>query len=498
MTIITFVVVNFCNAMCVSMQAPFYPREAVSKGLQVWHFGLVFGAFEITVFIVSPIIGANLNRIGVKRTLNVGIGAVGLILIGYGCLGFIKDGKTFLGMSFVMRIFEAIGNSMFLTGSFSAIAREFPDKVASMFAMIELFFGVGEIVGPVVGGALYEIGGFTLPFAVMGSILFLSSIFIYFVLPDTPRPVVEVDENAIKPSMKNALSKPAICIALFKVASAAASLGFLQTTLEPHLHDIKPPLSSFQVGALFMVVGGTYGLSLPLWGYLCDSQLTRNSPKFVEVCGAILITAGFLVLGPFKYLPIRKSLVTIIIGMTIHGFGLGASVVGGFSDAHKSAIKAGFPDTIDTYGLVSGLWTSVFAFGAFVGPTFGGILYDAVTFRWAIFLVIIAELISLFLLIGYLCYELCGTPKDEYQRMDSSRDEVPDLTATYGSTQAVNGTVPVGGARIRKYSESVGRSYVASAVARSMSVSRPTGFMSAGLGVGSQDRRRGEADPLIA
>ena len=44
----------------------------------------------------------------------------------------------------------------------------------------------GEIVGPVVGGALYEIGGFVLPFAVMGSTLFFSSIFIYVVLPDTP------------------------------------------------------------------------------------------------------------------------------------------------------------------------------------------------------------------------------------------------------------------------------------------------------------------------
>ena len=71
--------------------------------------------------------------------------------------------------------------------------------------------------------------------------------------------------------------------------------------------------------------------------------------------------------GPFAYLPFKKSLGAIIVGMSIHGFGLGASVVGGFSDAHKSAIKAGFPDTIDTYGLVSGLWTSVFAFGAFVG-----------------------------------------------------------------------------------------------------------------------------------
>ena len=71
--------------------------------------------------------------------------------------------------------------------------------------------------------------------------------------------------------------------------------------------------------------------------------------------------------GPFKYLPFKKTLGSIVVGMSIHGFGLGASVVGGFSDAHKSAIKCGFPDTIDTYGLVSGLWTSVFAFGAFIG-----------------------------------------------------------------------------------------------------------------------------------
>ena len=76
-------------------------------------------------------------------------------------------------------------------------------------------------------------------------------------------------------------------------------------------------------------------------------------------------------------------------------------------------------------------------------------------------------MISLLSLIGYLCYELCSPPKQEYQRMDSSTDEVSDLpSATYGSAQAGNGTIPVTGPRVRKYSESVGRSYVASAVAR--------------------------------
>ena len=45
------------------------------------------------------------------------------------------------------------------------------------------------------------------------------------------------------------------------------------------------------------------------------------------------------------------------------GIGLGAEVVAGFADAHHQALAAGFPDTVDTYGLISGLWTSVFALG---------------------------------------------------------------------------------------------------------------------------------------
>ena len=34
-----------------------------------------------------------------------------------------------------------------------------------------------------------------------------------------------------------------------------------------------------------------------MWFYF---QMTKNSPKFVEVVGAILITAGFLILGKHK------------------------------------------------------------------------------------------------------------------------------------------------------------------------------------------------------
>lgn len=39
------------------------------------------------------------------------------------------------------------------------------------------------MVGPTVGGALYQAGGYTLPFAVMGSALFMSAILTAIVLP---------------------------------------------------------------------------------------------------------------------------------------------------------------------------------------------------------------------------------------------------------------------------------------------------------------------------
>lgn len=42
--------------------------------------------------------------------------------------------------------------------------------------------------------------------------------------------------------------------------------------------------------------------------------------------------------------------------------------------------EAGFADDITTFGVLSGLWSSAFSLGAFVGPSVAGILYDLVGF----------------------------------------------------------------------------------------------------------------------
>lgn len=62
----------------------------------------------------------------------------------FGFLDKINSRWGFIGSSLVIRMVEAVGNSAFLTSSFSIIAKEFPNNVATTFAILETFFGLGK------------------------------------------------------------------------------------------------------------------------------------------------------------------------------------------------------------------------------------------------------------------------------------------------------------------------------------------------------------------
>lgn len=91
-----------------------------------------------------------------------------------------------------------MGNAAFLTASFAIIAKEFPNNVATTFASLETFFGLGLIVGPMVGGALYSVGGYFLPFVVLGSVLFITALLTILILPKHPPDNTERVENGRK------------------------------------------------------------------------------------------------------------------------------------------------------------------------------------------------------------------------------------------------------------------------------------------------------------
>lgn len=88
-----------------------------------------------------------------------------------------------------------MGNAAFLTASFALIAKEFPDSVSVTFASLETFFGLGLIAGPMVGGTLYQIGGYFLPFGTLGSLLFVTAIITFCILPRHNEPIQQERSN---------------------------------------------------------------------------------------------------------------------------------------------------------------------------------------------------------------------------------------------------------------------------------------------------------------
>uniref|UniRef100_A0A2P2HZD3 MFS-type transporter SLC18B1-like n=1 Tax=Hirondellea gigas TaxID=1518452 RepID=A0A2P2HZD3_9CRUS len=374
MTLVVFSLAQFCNAVCVSLQAPFYPHEAEMKGATATQYSFVFGIFELTVFIVSPFYGQYLEHIGLNFMNNAGIFTVSVSCIIFGFLTRITGTTLFLTFSFLTRIVEALGNAAFITTAFSIIAQEFPLNVGSAFATLETFFGLGLIAGPAVGGALYELGGFTLPFVSMGCVLMAAAATVWCFLPKEGVSQASKTDH----SVLTLLREPRILLFAASTFAGSLSIGFLQATLEPHIRPLH--LSPFQIGLIFVLNGLSYAVSAPIWGRLCDKWLPE---RCATIIGALLVVVAFILVGPSPLIPIKNSLALCITALVIHGVGFGAELIASFSGSHKNALAMGLPDNITTYGLASGLWASAFALGAFIGPSMAGIMYDRIGFGWS-------------------------------------------------------------------------------------------------------------------
>ena len=141
-------------------------------------------------------------------------------------------------------------------------------------------------------------------------------------------------------------------------------------------------------------------MTAPIFGSICDRF--RSSPLIINFLGVTATTIAFSFLGPAPFFGLPTLLPVCVAALVLHGFGNGSVLVSSFVISHAEAITSGFSDNINTYGLVSGLWTSTFALGAFVGPTVAGILLDHCGFPWAAMFVVC---FGLFFLVAAPCIQ---------------------------------------------------------------------------------------------
>ena len=78
---------------------------------------------------------------------------------------------------------DGMGDAAAWGAIISIMMKLYPDKVATIMSWTEMAFGLGYSIGPAIGGALYDLGGFKLPFITVGSIALVMAIALIFLIP---------------------------------------------------------------------------------------------------------------------------------------------------------------------------------------------------------------------------------------------------------------------------------------------------------------------------
>lgn len=419
MTLITLAFGNFCAGACVSLQAPFFPAEAERKGATPTEYGFIFGIFQLTIFITAPLMGKIVSYISPKFLLNSGILAVGVTCILFGTLDLVVDTRAFVALAFVIRTVEGTGAAALRTSCYTIIASQFSEGIGTTFAILETFLGVGLITGPTLGGALYDLGGYGLPFYVVGSIVIIDAIVIFFVLPDVEEPKVPKKGNMLK-----FWKHPRTIIYSLSVFTSFNYIGFNQATLEPHLRNFD--LSGLFLGMMFALSGTIYAITAPGWGWLCDKKC--NS-QFLSLFGCGIQVTSLLLIGPAPFFDMAPTVWIVVLSLVLMGLGLGAKLVCAFTGTLQDTMNRGLPPDLSTYGLVSSMIASSQSLGAFVGPSVGGYFLDEFGFRKASMTLLILETFLIIILIVSLCTRKFWT-------------ERADITKSENKKQITNGYLP--------------------------------------------------------
>ncbi|KAJ8733922.1 hypothetical protein PYW07_014473 [Mythimna separata] len=369
LTLASLALVDFMSFCSMSVMAPFFPREAAAKGLSETMCGIVFSFYAVVMFLTSPLFGKFLPVVGAKFLFTAGMFIAGACNVLFGTLALIDDTTTFTTLCFVVRGMEALGASAYSTASYVFVVNTFPDSIGSVLGILETFIGLGMSVGPAIGGLLYTIGGFGLPFYTLGVIMVLTVPINFFLLTDCE----EYVPGSKTTSIIGLFKIPSIIITGLVIVIVSNTWAFLDPTLEPHLRQFD--LSTEQIGLIFLLFSSLYGIFSPIWGWVADRV---HNHWCMMVWGLFLSSFGLLLLGPCPFIPgLPRDLWLDLVALSILGMSVALTLLPTFQGVLTSSIyEGGCPEALATYSAVAGVWSCCYSLGEVLGPALGGALTE--------------------------------------------------------------------------------------------------------------------------
>lgn len=311
----------------------------------------------------------------------------------------IADRDAFIVVCFVLRVTSAIGGAAVETSGLSILLDTFPDNVGMVSGMIETCAGAGFSFGPVVGGLLYTVGGFKLPFFVTGGTM-IAVIPILALALGKGHEMKTGDKEPI--SMLEVLKIPAVLMLSSCFVVCGVAFSYLEPILGPHLKQMGQNPS--QIGLAFLWWAGTYTLLAPIVGFIGDKTKCYRS---LMIMGFIGFFIGSLLVGPAPFLSFlpAKTIWLVTVAMFSNGILGGFAFVPIISDLIRTLRVNGLPDNSYTNAVVSSIYSSMYYLGGVIGPSLAGTLDDHFGFEQSTTIIAFIMLFQALLIFSFTLHE---------------------------------------------------------------------------------------------
>jgi DHA1 family solute carrier family 18 vesicular amine transporter 1/2 len=245
------------------MVVPFMQDFARPWGVGERELGFLFGAYAVALLITIPIAGRLCDRLGAGRALRLGAGGLLLSIV-------LLATATRPAMLYVARAVQGAAGGMSWTAGLALLAAAFPaERRGRALGIAMAGMSLGTLVGPPIGGRLFDWGGPRMPFCIFaGWTLGLLLLLVVTRLPVGPR-AAGVTAGSGWPRLHG----------YFRTAGVVVIGSMLLSCLEPTLPidlearlGVKPTI----IGELFSLAALAYGLASPVAGWAADRWGSRR------------------------------------------------------------------------------------------------------------------------------------------------------------------------------------------------------------------------------
>jgi MFS family permease len=333
---------------------PVLPYYVESFGVSSFVVTLLFVAFALFSFVSGPFLGALSDRIGRRPVLILSIASTA---IGW----FTFASAHAVWVLFLGRIIDgaAAGNFPIAQSYLVDIAKNDEERTTNL-GIIGAVFGIGFIIGPVIGATLSAISP-SLPFWFVGALATVNTIGALFFLPETHHDreakKAKIEINPLLPLLRGAADKKLRSRYFVWLLFGTAFAG-MQSIFAMYVKDVFN-YSSTVAGYLFTAMGIVLALNQTIG--LKKFWLKKFKQHSLEIWLFLLMSAGFLFMDVQKIFFFGVGLLFVTLAQSTLRVVLSSSIASSAGKFNR--------------GEVMGIMASIMSASMIIGPLMAGSLF---------------------------------------------------------------------------------------------------------------------------